>query len=106
MTDRYPHAAGHYDIDTSIAAADIINKKLPHLQASVMAAIAGAGKRGTTADEVAALLGWERHRVRPRISELRRLGQIGDSGQRRPSDMGVNSIVWAAQEHINGEVRP
>lgn len=104
MSDRYPYEAGHYDVDTSIGAAEIINDKLPQLQASVVAVVLAAGERGVTADEIAAHLGWERHRVRPRTSELRRMGRIGDSGRRRPSDLGVASIVWAAREYLDREV--
>jgi hypothetical protein len=96
----YPRAAGHRGIDTSIVAADIINKKLPKLQSAVAEALLAAGPAGLTADEIAVTLGWDRHRVRPRTSELRRLGRIGDSGLRRSSDMGVASIVWVAREYL------
>lgn len=101
----YPYEAGHYGIDTSVAAANIINQKLPQLQSEVFSVIAAAGEHGATGDEIAAVLGWERHRVRPRTSELRRLRRIGDSGHRRLSDMGVSSIVWVAAEHFDREVR-
>lgn len=94
MGDEYPFTAGHRDIDTSIAAAELINAALPKLQRSVLSVIAAAGAHGATGDEIAAVLAWERHRVRPRTSELRRLGKIVDSGWRRPSLAGIASIVW------------
>lgn len=94
MADEYPHLAGHYGVDTSIAAAEIINDKLPQLQGEVFAMVVSAGERGMTGDEIAAALGWDKWRVRPRTSELRRLRRIVDSGQRRPSDSGIASIVW------------
>lgn len=103
MSD-YPHEAGHSGVDTSIAAADVINKVLPRLQHQIFGVIADAGDRGVTGDEIAARLGWERHRVRPRTSELRRLRRIIDSGQRRNSDSGVASIVWIVAERENREV--
>lgn len=96
MTGRYPHEAGHYGVDTSIAAAAVINKSLPRLQRQVFALIAEAGAKGATCDEIADAWGWERFRVRPRTSELRKLRRIVDSGVRRPSQSGVQSIVWIA----------
>jgi len=102
MTD-YPYEPGHRGIDTSIAAAESIADQLPKLQASVMAAVLAAKDRGVTGDEIAAHLGWERHRVRPRTSELRRLGRIADSGLRRPSQMGIASIVWIGRDYLNEE---
>jgi hypothetical protein len=93
MSD-YPSEAGHRGVDTSVAAADRINGALPRLQRDVFKTIAAAGDRGATCDEVAAQLGWERFRVRPRTSELRRQHRIMDSGRRRDSLSGIASIVW------------
>lgn len=90
----YPHSAGHRGVDTSIAAAEVLNKALPRLQGQVYAVVAEAGTHGATCDEIAHALGWERFRVRPRTSELRRLRCIVDSGRRRSSQSGVASIVW------------
>lgn len=107
MTDRLSYkdgGAGHRDVDTSIAGAEFIEKALPRLQADVFAVIVAAGPRGATADEIAAALNWERHRVRPRTSELRLARKIGDSGRRRPSDLGVSSIVWVSPEYLDREV--
>ena len=98
MSD-YPHGAGHYGSDTAIAAAEVINRALPQLQNDVFGVIAGAGCHGSTADEVAVALGWERFRVRPRTSELRKAGRIIDSGFRRDSLSGIASIVWVAREY-------
>jgi transcription initiation factor IIE alpha subunit len=68
--------------------------QLPHLQRSVLAVIEAAGARGATGDQIARELGWDKYRVRPRTAELRKLGKIIDSRQRRPSDSGISSIVW------------
>lgn len=102
MLDEYPHSAGHRGVDTSIAAAASINDALSRLQASVLGVIVAAGARGVTADEVAVELGWERWRVRPRTSELRKAGRIVDSGRRRDSQSGIASIVWVARECAGG----
>ena len=101
MTE-YPNSAGHRGVDTSMAAAEVINKSLPRLQSSVLGVIVGFGEIGATADEVAYLLGWERFRVRPRTSELRKSGRIVDSGRRRDSQSGIASIVWIAREYAGG----
>jgi biotin operon repressor len=94
--------AGHRGVDTSIAAAKVINDSLPRLQKAVFAVIRQAGSRGATGDEIAQALGWERWRVRPRTSELRRDGRIVDSGARRESLSGIASIVWVAPSQIGG----
>ena len=90
--------AGHRGVDTSIEAALHMQPKLPRLQAEVLGVIREAGGHGATGDEIAAALGWERHRVRPRTSELSRDNRITDSGMRRPSHLGISSIVWVVSE--------
>lgn len=92
--DRYPHAAGHRGIGGSVEAAEVMTPKLPGLQALVSEVIAGAGPLGATGDEIAAKLGWDKFRVRPRTAELRKLGRIMDSRKRRRSEAGIASIVW------------
>ena len=94
MSDEYPFVAGHRGVDTSISAAEAINAALPRLQRTVMSVVAAAGHHGATGDEIANVLAWERHRVRPRTSELRRAGKIMDSGARRDGRCGIAQIVW------------
>lgn len=91
---------GHRGIETSIAGASHIAKALPRLQSSVLGVIREAGVHGATGDEIAAALDWERFRVRPRTSELRKDGKIVDSGRRRPSVAGIASIVWITPDHL------
>jgi predicted ArsR family transcriptional regulator len=50
----------------------------------------------STADEVAAALEISVLHARPRISELRALGKVQDSGERRKNDSGHKAIVWKA----------
>lgn len=96
---------GHRGVDTSIAGAEHIAEALPRLQSDVLAVIKAAGLHGATGDEIATALEWERHRVRPRTSELRNLGRIVDSGKRRLSQQGVASIVWIIPDHLVIEER-
>ena len=100
----YPNEAGHRGIDTSIAAAQSINRDLPQLQRMVRDVIANAGPRGATGDEIAAALDWNRFRVRPRTSELRTAKRIADSGRRRKNDAsGVAAIVWVLPQYKQGD---
>ena len=94
MADEYPDVAGHRGVDTSMAAAEVMNASLPRLQRSVLEVITSRGVRGATGDEIAQALHWHRWRVRPRTSELKLAGKIMDSGRRRPSMAGIASIVW------------
>lgn len=50
--------------------------------------------RPMTADELAEFMGKTIVSVRPRVSELRRLGKITPTGERRNSAYGQPSTVW------------
>jgi len=57
---------------------------------------------GATADEIAAALKHSPFTIRPRVTELQKMGQIRDSGQRRANVSGRNAIVWV---YVNTEGR-
>lgn len=88
----YPALPGARDRDTSIAAADAIAGKAPNLRAATLAAIRASD--GLTADEAADVLGLSILSIRPRVTELARLGELEDSGMRRANHSGKNAIVW------------
>lgn len=92
--DRYPYVAGHRGVGGSVEAAEVITTNLAYLQAQVVKVIGAAGSHGATGDEIARELSWEKYRVRPRTSELRKLSRIMDSRKRRRSEAGISSIVW------------
>ncbi|KKW92948.1 hypothetical protein [Sphingobium chungbukense] len=100
---NYPNHPGAYPIDTSMAAADFIAPSVPHLQQQILKVLAEVSSQGATGDEIAARLGWERFRVRPRTSELRIKKAIVDSGMRRKSEAGISSIVWVLPEYQRQE---
>ena len=95
---QYPQGPGHRGIDTSVSA--FTSPGLGYLQAKVFRAIAEAGTRGLTTNELADLLRIDRGSIQPRTSELRAKGRIRDSRQRRLNANGKKAIVWvaAAQE--------
>ena len=93
MTTSYPFIPGAQDRDTSIAAADAIEAAAPTLRDLSLAAIRASGT-GLTADEAAATLGLSILSIRPRVTELGRLGEIEDTGVRRNNDSGKKAIVW------------
>ena len=96
----YPEAPGHRHVDTSIAAAKAILPKLGRLQRVALKAIEDSGVRGLTADELATELHMDRYSIQPRTSELRLLGLIGDSKQRRANHSRKMAIVWVSAKHL------
>lgn len=95
MTDlfRYPQKPGAQDRDTSRAAAEHADETAPQLRARALAVLERS--KGLTADEVAGRLGLSILSIRPRVTELARLGKVRDSGLRRRNASGRNAIVWA-----------
>jgi DNA-binding MarR family transcriptional regulator len=98
----YPSVPGHRGIDTSAAAAASLAPSLSYLQAKVFRALAEAGSRGLTTNELAERLRIDRGSIQPRTSELRAKGHIRDSRQRRLNANGKNAIVWVALEVTHG----
>jgi|GEM_PF-4859303 len=96
---QYPHCAGDRGLGGSPAAAARVNESLAYLQRQVVEVVAMSGERGATGDEIACALGWDKYRVRPRTSELRKMSRIMDSQRRRPSDTGIKSIVWVLPQY-------
>lgn len=98
----YPMSAGHRGIDTSAAAAAAMASLLSYLQAKVYRAIAEAGPRGLTTNELSDQLRIDRGSIQPRTSELRAKGRIRDSRHRRQNANGKKAIVWIVGEADRG----
>ena len=99
-TFRYPNVPAVGKTDTSRAAAEQLTapRTLRHrvLKAVVNCANWSKCDNGITADQIAFVLGEDILSVRPRVTELNRLGLIRDTGLRRPNRSGRKAIVWKA----------
>jgi predicted ArsR family transcriptional regulator len=88
---RYPLAPGFRDTDTSRAAAESMRDSAA-IRGAVLRCFEARGPM--TADECAAQLRLSLLTVRPRVTELKHLGMVRDTGVRRPNASGRNAIVW------------
>jgi predicted ArsR family transcriptional regulator len=95
MPDVYPHVPGWKGTETSLNAAQSIEPIAKTILRKAERMFKALGSDGATAEEMAERLGVPRVTVQPRVSELRRLGKVRDSGQRRrnPSS-GKSAVVW------------
>lgn len=87
----YPKSPGFKEAETSKQAAESMQSSAPLLRERVLACLAICPK---TPDEVAGYLRVSILSVRPRFTELARLGLITDTGQRRRNDSGRMAKVW------------
>ena len=94
MTDlfRYPQQPGAQDRDTSADAAAATARAAPILRAAALAVLEKSN--GLTADEVVGKLGLSILSIRPRVTELARMGKVRDGGDRRLNRSGRRAIVW------------
>jgi hypothetical protein len=89
----YPASPGAKARDTSHAAAEGMAPKAESLRDRVLAEIRRAP---ATPEQVALRLGEPLMNVRPRCSELAKLGKIVDTQLRREAMGGRQAIVWKA----------
>ena len=102
----YPDAPGFKEKGgASEEAAQRIAPALKKNQTEAFNAFHRAGKP-LTADELAEFLGKTIVSVRPRVSELRRLGLIVSTGERRASSFGQASTVWRLKPTTPAEMEP
>jgi hypothetical protein len=93
--EEYPHQPRYRrNSDTSAAAAVAVKLKAATLRNRILAVL----RRGAelTPDEMAETIGEDLLAVRPRFSELYRLGQIEKTGERRDNEPGCKAAVWRA----------
>jgi predicted ArsR family transcriptional regulator len=89
----YPTAPGFKTGGTSAAAAFEVAEDAATLRAKCYELIQMRGDH--TADEVAAMLDRSVLSIRPRFTELFKMGWIFKSGVRRKNDSGMSATVWS-----------
>jgi predicted ArsR family transcriptional regulator len=89
----YPDAPGFKISGPSEQAAETMGSTANKMRAAVLAQIAQYSS-GATADEIAKDLNLSVLSVRPRVSELKRLGEIKQTGGRRKNESGMTATVW------------
>jgi hypothetical protein len=94
---NYPNRPGYKARTTSEDAADAIAPKAETLRQKTYSIICA---RPSTADEVADILGEDNLNIRPRCSELSKMGRIKDSGARRKNEKGNSMVVWEKVSEI------
>jgi predicted transcriptional regulator len=91
--EPYPKSPGFKgtDTETSEAAAQSMKADAPTLRDRCFEQLR---QRPMTADEVARSVGRDILSVRPRICELKKLGLIVPTGDRRQNGSGKRAVVW------------
>lgn len=87
----YPHTPGHQNTDTSRDAAAQVTK-LSERHESILEMLKTFGPM--TSDEVAETIKDSILAIRPRLTELKRLGLVHDTGTRRKNSSGRSAIVY------------
>lgn len=90
----YPIDPGHRGVDTSVEAAIAVKPSAQALRFAVYDTLRNHFAQGATAHQLAEHLREPYANVQPRLSELRRDGQIVDSGKRGHTPSGKPCIVW------------
>lgn len=85
--------------DTSMAAALSVAGAAKTREAMALVLIRANAAHGCTADEVADTFGWERYSSRPRLSTMKKRGEIVDSGRRRKAVSGRSQAVMVLPEY-------
>ena len=102
---RYPAGAGYRDDEASRDGARKVNSDGTRATQCefALAAVERAGPAGITSNEVFAAAGSPFSTLalcRARLSELKKLGKIAKSGERRPGSDGVAVNVWIAARYV------
>ncbi len=100
----YPNAPGFKAAGPSQEAAGRMAAAAKTLRARSLACIART-PRGLTADQVAAELGASPFAVRPRVTELNRLGLIERAEGRGRNTSGMTATIWRLAKPLGFERR-
>lgn len=109
--DGYHVAPPHNRTDTSEVAAEQAAPKVSARMQTVLSLLKTRGPGGLTIDELSMITGLLVQSVCPVVNSLVKLGQVKDSGERRPTRSGSPAKVWIVADTVTGlgtdkEVRP
>ena len=91
QTDKYPQSPGYKKRETSKQAAEDIKPSAETLRNQVYQILKS---RELSADQCAELMEEDKLSIRPRFSELAKMGKIEDSGKRTLNRSGKRAVVW------------
>lgn len=95
----YPAGPGYKVRGPSAEAARQIAGKIKRLQADVLAELR-RWPAGRTADQIADGLQRSPLSIRPRVTELKALGKIVPTGERRRNESGMSASVWKVSADV------
>jgi DNA-directed RNA polymerase specialized sigma24 family protein len=101
-SEIYPESPGWRDPTTSREAAERIAGRAASLRELVRAVIASKPS-GISVHEIAGILEVPVATIQPRVSELRRLGDIKPSGERCKNESGASAHRWILRADVSGE---
>lgn len=90
---RYPETAG-FKGDPSGPGAEAAAYYLPQLNTRRRQVLDGLGEGPKTAEQIGGEIGLHWYLVRPRLSELKALGLVAETGQRGASALGGKCTVY------------
>lgn len=93
--DKYPNSPGWKKDGTSRDAARKMKRTANTLRDQVLEALR---HEAMTSDECAAAIGKTPFSIRPRVTELAKLGLIEETEVRRLNDSGSLATVWRAKQ--------
>ncbi len=102
-SENYPESPGWREPTTSREAAERIAGRAAPLRKLVRDVIAGKPS-GISVHEIAGILEVPVATIQPRVSELRRFGEIKPSGERCKNESGASAHKWILRRDVKGEV--
>lgn len=84
----------HNGTRTSRTAAISMRNHTTYIRERIYEYIASRHRIGATADEIQSHLEIDGSTVRPRLVEMRKLGQVRDSGETRKTRSGRSAVIW------------
>ncbi len=91
----YHTEQNHRSVDTSVEAAALAANNASRLRRLVLETLC-EHPENLTVDQTCAIARHARYSLQPRFTELRKMGLIRDTGERRHNVSGARARVWRA----------